>query len=138
MTAIKPAFEKVMVIDDTAIDMYISLRILSKNHFVNNPLEYNNAIDALQYLQDNQHISSMLPDIIFIDIYMPLMSGFEFMEAYEKLHDTLKNKCRVFIISSTSDARDIARIESDKNVTAFNQKPITNEFLQQIINGYHP
>jgi len=129
---LQPKFEKVMIIDDNIIDLYITKRLIIKNNFGKQVLEYAAAQEALKYLQDNQDNISLLPQIIFIDIYMPLMSGFEFLLAYDELPQTLKNHCRAFIISSTIDDNDIARARMDKNLTAFQVKPITKEFLDRI------
>ena len=60
------------------------------------------------------------------------MSGFEFLEAYDKLPLTLKDYCKVYIISSTIDDNDIARARRDKNVVSFQVKPINKEFLARI------
>ena len=133
MTAeIHPKFEKVMIIDDNNIDLYITKRLIIKNNFGKEVLEYNAAAEALKYLQDYQDNIPMLPLIIFIDIYMPEMSGFEFLEAYDKLPVALKKYCKVFIISSTIDEYDIERSSLDKNLTAFQVKPITKDFLDSI------
>lgn len=129
---LEPKFDKVMIIDDNNIDLYITKRLIIKNNFGKEVLEYDAAADALKYLQGNQDTISMMPQIIFIDIYMPGMSGFEFMEDYNKLPDTLKKYCKVYIISSTIDEYDIERSRSDKNLTAFQVKPITKEFLDSI------
>jgi CheY-like chemotaxis protein len=131
-TEIQPKFKKVMIIDDNNIDLYITKRLIIKNNFGKEVLEYNDAAEALKYLQDNQDNIPILPLIIFIDIYMPEMSGFEFLEAYDKLPITLKKYCKVFIISSTIDENDIERSRLDKNLTAFQVKPITKEFLDSI------
>jgi len=127
-----PKFEKVMIIDDNNIDLYITKRLIIKNKFGKKVLEYAEASEALKYLQDNQDNIPMLPMVIFIDIYMPGMSGFEFMEAYDKLPATLKKYCKVYIISSTIDEYDIERSRLDKNLTAFQVKPITKQFLDSI------
>lgn len=132
ITELKPKFETVMIIDDNIIDLYISSRMISKNNFGNKVLQYSVAVEALKYLQDNQDNISELPQVIFVDIYMPEMSGFEFLEAYDKLSPTLKNYCKAYIISSTIDNDDIARSRSDKNVVSFQVKPITKEFLDRI------
>ena len=129
---LQPKFERVMIIDDNIIDLYITKRLIIKNNFGKEVLEYAAAKEALKYLQDNQDTISLLPQIIFIDIYMPVMSGFEFLEAYDQLSDALKNYCKAFIISSTIDDNDIARARMDKNLTAFQVKPITKEFLDRI------
>ena len=132
MEKLEPKFEKVMIIDDNVIDLYITKRLVIKNNFGKKVLEFAAADEALQYLQDHQEEQSLLPQIIFLDIYMPVMSGFEFMEAYDKLPASLKTNCMIYIISSTIDENDIARSNKDKNITAFKVKPITKEFLNSI------
>jgi CheY-like chemotaxis protein len=132
MEKLEPKFERVMIIDDNVIDLYITKRLVIKNNFGKKVLEFSAADEALQYLQDHQEEQSLLPQIIFLDIYMPVISGFEFMETYDKLPVTLKKNCTVFIISSTIDENDIARSTKDKNITAFQVKPITKEFLNSI------
>ena len=133
ITELQPKFETVMIIDDNDIDIYISSRLIIKNYFGGKVLEYSNTKEALKYLQENQDNIAVLPQIIFVDIYMPEMSGFGFMEAYEKLSPALKNHCKTYIISSTIDNIDITRARSDKNVVSFHVKPITKEFLDRII-----
>lgn len=128
-----PKFETVMIIDDDMVDLYIISRMITKNNFGKNVLHYSEAQKAMKYLQENQDNISKLPQIIFMDIYMPLMSGFEFLEAYDKLSTTLKNYCKTYIISSTIDSEDIARSSSNKNVVSFHVKPINKEFLDRII-----
>jgi len=130
---IQSKFEKVMIIDDNYIDLYITNRLIIKNNFAKEVLPYDAAAEAIKYLQDNQENFSLLPQIIFTDIYMPGMSGFEFLEAYDSLNVALKKYCKVFIISSTIDDKDIERSLLDKNSTAFQVKPITKEFLDGIV-----
>lgn len=129
---IKPKFENVMIIDDNNIDLYITKRLIIKTNFGKKVLEYDDGAEALKYLQENQDNIPKLPQIIFIDIYMPGMSGFEFMESYDLLSDTVKKYCKVYIISSTIDEHDIERSRQDKNLTAFQVKPISKEFLNSI------
>jgi CheY-like chemotaxis protein len=132
MENLEPKFENVMIVDDNIIDLYITKRLIIKNNFGKKVLEYAAADEALKYLQDHQKSLLMMPQVIFIDIYMPIMSGFEFMVVYDKLPNAFKNNCKVFISSSSIDENDIARSDSDKNITAFREKPITKEFLNSI------
>ena len=129
---LQPKFKKVMIIDDNLTDLYISSRIIIKNNFGKKVLEYSSGKEALKYLQENQEKVQLLPKVIFIDIYMPAMSGFEFLEEYDKLSPTLKKYCKTFIISSTIDDYDIIRARTDQNVVFFQVKPITKEFLNRI------
>lgn len=133
ITEVQPRFETVMIIDDNIIDLYISSRMITKNNFGKNVLQYTAAEEALKYLQDHQNNIPELPKVIFVDIYMPVMSGFEFLEAYDKLSPTLKNHCKAYIISSTIDDDDIVKARTDTNVVSFQVKPITKEFLDRII-----
>lgn len=128
-----PKFETVMIIDDNLVDLYIISRMVTKNNFGKNVLHYTEAQEAMKYLHENQNNISKLPQIIFVDIYMPLMSGFEFLEVYDTLSATLKNYCKTYVISSTIDNEDIARSSNNKNVVSFHVKPITKEFLDRII-----
>ena len=128
----QPKFETVMIIDDNTIDLYVCSRMIIKNNFGKKVLQYSVATEALKYLQDNQNNFSELPQIIFVDIYMPVMSGFEFMTEYDKLSLALKQHCKVHIISSTIDNQDIVNSRTNDNVVSFQVKPITKEFLDRI------
>lgn len=121
-----------MVIDDNQIDLYIATKLLKNNHFANEILTYNAAMKALHYLKEHSQQRESLPQVILVDIYMPEMSGFEFMEAYEKLPETFKRDCKVYIVSSSIDSKDIIRANEDKNVIAFREKPLTKAFLDEI------
>jgi CheY-like chemotaxis protein len=123
-------FENVMVIDDNRIDLYIASRMITQNNFGKRVTQYSSAIEALKYLQKNQENISELPEVIFLDIYMPGMSGFEFMKEYDKLSASLKNICKVFIISSSLDEQDLNCANNDENIVAMKEKPITKEFLK--------
>ena len=125
-------FETIMIIDDNTIDLYITSRVIQKNNIARKVLEYTCALDAIDYLKQNAKNKSVLPNLIFVDIYMPLMSGFEFIQAYSKLPFDLKMHCRVFMVSSTIDDKDISRACADKHVNAFHEKPITKVFLEGI------
>lgn len=126
-------FENVMIIDDNVIDLYIASRMITKNNFGNNVLTYPKAQDALDYLKENQDNEAALPRVIFVDIYMPIMSGFEFLTSYNELPEKLKNYCDVYVISSTIDDYDIIRASTDVNIISFQVKPITKDFLDQIV-----
>ncbi|MFV8369934.1 response regulator [Flavobacterium sp. LB2R40] len=130
---LKPKFEKVIIVDDNPIERYCSSRMILNNNFGKKVIEFSLASEALAYLEENQENTNQIPQVIFIDLYMPHFSGFEFLEAYDKLPSTVKNKSKVFIVSNTIDNQDIARVCGTPNVVSFHQKPITKEFLDRII-----
>ncbi len=126
-------FERVILIDDNPIERYIFSRIILHNNFGKKVLEFSLASEALAYLEENREKIDQLPEVIFIDLYMPYFSGFDFLEAYDKLPLTLKNKIQLFIVSNTIDDIDIMQVCRDPNVVSFQQKPITKKFLNRII-----
>lgn len=123
-----------MIIDDNPVDLYITSMLMKKKSFAHEVLQYPAATQALQYLMTHADDPGQIPQIILVDIYMPEMSGFEFMEAYENLPPETKKHSKVYIVSSSIDSRDIGRASDDKNVIAFQEKPITREFLDSIAN----
>ena len=126
-------FDLVMIIDDNKIDLYISSQSITRSGFAKKIVQYSSALDALAYLHLNSKDVSLIPEVIFVDIYMPEMSGFEFMEAYNELPRYIKKRSRVYIVSSSIDKQDIERAEKDSNILAFHEKPLSRTLLETII-----
>ena len=127
------AFDKVMIIDDNALDLYIAAKLIANNNFSEQILEYNNGSAALEYLAENQENTDLLPQIIFVDIYLPIMDGFEFLENYNLLSPTLTDHCKIIMVSSTIDDRDIYRAKQDPSVSLFAVKPLTKSIFDHIL-----
>jgi two-component SAPR family response regulator len=127
-----PIFHKVMIVDDGQIDRFIASRLVLAHKFGEEIQEFESADDALDYLRIHQLDQSAWPDVIFLDIYMPIKSGFGFLEEYDSLNAALKLHCKVYMISSTSAFQDFERLNKEKNVIGFKEKPLTKEFLDNI------
>lgn len=122
----------VMVVDDTPEDLYISNRLITKFGGISQVIQFNMATDALEYLKTNIESNGPLPGVIFLDIHMPRMTGFEFMEQYDQLPENFRNGCRVYVLSSSFDQRDIDRANSNPNVSSFCEKPLSKDVLAKI------
>lgn len=127
-----PRFKKVMVIDDNEFDCYITAKLIDNTNLATEVLEFNSAELALQYLVENQNDLNMLPELIFLDIYMPLMDGFDFINMFRLLPEAVVNHCELCIVSTTVDDYHIHKAKIDESIRLFTSKPITVEFLQSL------
>lgn len=122
----------VMLVDDNDTDNFISKRIIEITKFANAVEIKNSGKSALEYLEKNKDNVEKLPDIIFLDINMPIVDGFVFLYEFEKFSDTVKQKCKVIILSSSDNKRDIDKIVNNDHVIRFITKPLTENALSEI------
>ncbi len=122
----------VMLVDDNDTDNFISRRIIEITEFAKNVEVKNSGKSALEYLEREQDNPAKLPDIIFLDINMPIVDGFVFLFEFEMFPDELKNKCKVVILSSSDNKRDIEKIVDNEHVIKFITKPLTDQALNDI------
>ena len=123
---------KVMLVDDNDTDNFISRRIIEITKFADDVIVKNSGKGALDYLDEFKDNASELPDIIFLDINMPIVDGFVFLYEYEKFGNIVKDKCRVIILSSSDNKRDIDKIVNNDYVIKFVTKPLTEKTLEEI------
>nr|WP_315147131.1 response regulator [uncultured Flavobacterium sp.] len=128
----EPKYNKIMIIDDNDIDTYITSTLIKINNFTNDLLEFDTGLKAIEYLEKNKNNDQELPDLILLDIYMPLMDGFEFLHLFEKIDPAITKKCKMCIVSSSIDDNDIVKARLDKNIYTFITKPVTAELLYSL------
>src|SRR6478672_10217102 len=97
----------ILLIDDNDIDNYINNHIISEHKIAERISIKNSAIDALDYLQAID--DAAFPDLIFLDISMPRMDGFGFLEALAKLPNAREKKCSVVMLTSSNSPEDRER-----------------------------
>lgn len=124
-----PKYKKIMLIDDNEIDNYIIKALLKNNNIAQEIVQFDNGLKAIEYLQTNKDIFENLPEIILLDIYMPIMDGFQFMDELQKIESIFIKNCKICVVSSSIDNNDIQRTMVDKNVFTYVTKPISAEFL---------
>lgn len=127
-----PSYTNVVLIDDDAIDNLINQKIMESNNFAENIQVFKTGQDALDYLQNTEATPDQLPDLIFLDINMPIMDGFQFMEKFEALSTTIHDKCKIIMLSSSISPRDIDRAASNRFVKKYLNKPLNARYLQAI------
>ncbi|GAB1444960.1 response regulator [Flammeovirgaceae bacterium] len=132
MEALNRAIDIVMLVDDNDTDNFISKRIIEITGFSKRVEVKNSGKSALDYIKENQNNSEELPNIIFLDINMPIVDGFVFLYEFEKFNELVKNKCKVIILSSSDNKRDIDKIVNNNHVIKFITKPLTEVALEEI------
>ena len=113
----------ILLIDDNDVDNYITRQMLLKNEIAENIVVKSSAIDALKFLHAIRNEPEMLPDYIFLDIRMPEMDGFDFLDQYSLFPDTVKEKCVIFMLTSSGDQKDVDRAAQYEYVKRFIRKP---------------
>jgi CheY-like chemotaxis protein len=121
-----------LIIDDNHIDQLVTKKLLSVKLNATQIQVVNNGKEGIQWLKANEH--SNLPMIILLDIKMPEMNGFEFMETFIKLDDKVKKRAKIFMLSSTLDPEDIARATNFEHVNSLLEKPLSIDALKRLIN----
>lgn len=127
------SFNRVLLIDDNFIDNFVHKKLLESLKISKNTIEFTNAIKALEYLHlfncfsvqpNKNHI-----DLILLDINMPEMDGWGFIEEYKKACNYKKTKTIIIVLSSSANKLDIERSEDEHFFSGFIQKPLTMEKL---------
>jgi CheY-like chemotaxis protein len=120
-------FKTCLLIDDNYIDNFVTRKILEGSNFVEEIVVVRSATDAITSLRDG----SIKPDVIFLDVRMPLMGGFEFLEEYDKI-DIDKTATKIFMLSSSLDPLDMRKSTDNKYITQFIHKPLTQKALEEL------
>ncbi len=124
-------YKKIMIVDDNEFDSYITARLIDNSNLAGEVIEFNSAKLALEFITENQFNTKILPEIILLDIYMPLMDGFEFIEKFRKLSNEANSYCKIYVVSTTIDDYYIHKAKIDENIR-FTSKPITTDFLSNL------
>ncbi|GGK78021.1 response regulator [Rufibacter glacialis] len=130
-------YQKVFLIDDDEIHNFLCESVIRSQQFATNVCSYLWAEEALEALgtlvKENPE---EFPEIIFLDINMPGMDGWEFIEEYRKLPLELTQKCLLFVLSSAVDKNDITHAKNLSEVNDFFSKPLTSDILHIISEQY--
>jgi CheY-like chemotaxis protein len=126
-------YKNIFLIDDDPITNIISTKIIKKS-FAFNVTAFTNAAEALERLKEwSSTEGAEFPEIIFLDINMPHMDGWEFLEEFQKLPSRLLEKCGVVMLTSSIDINDIEKSKLYTSVREFISKPLTPDKLRFLI-----
>ena len=124
-----------MLIDDNEIDNLINQKMIEAASIADHIYTHTGARSAIEFLRNMEKLevaSKVLPDVIFLDIDMPLMDGFQFLEEFEKLSSATKKLCKIIILTSSINPQDFDRSKKYKSVKLYLNKPLSNGSIQKI------
>lgn len=131
--------KSIMLIDDNSIDIFLNQKVIESLKFIERIQTFSGAVDALNYLKLIEDINAyhrlFAPQIILLDINMPIMNGFGFLEEFAKLKIFKQYPVDIFMLSSSLNSEEISRANNNKNVSGFISKPLTADKLLAQLNG---
>lgn len=122
----------ILLIDDNEIDNYISKNMIMRFEIAQKITVKNSGIEALQFLKNECTVAEDFPDIIFLDIRMPEMNGFEFLDEYAKLPSDLISQCDLYMLSSSSNDEDLKLASENPYVKRYFTKPFSELIFKLI------
>lgn len=126
--------KSVLIIDNDPIYRTISQKIIEKIDLAEAIFVEKNGYTAIQFLRHAIENNLQLPQIIFLDIEMPIMNGWEFMDEYCKLENKLLSGIIIYIVSSSISQVDKDKAKTYSEIKGFISKPLTIETLKSILN----
>jgi CheY-like chemotaxis protein len=119
------------IIDDDKIFTYVLSKQMKVVDFCENLLVFHNGLEAIKYLKPILESPEVLPDVILLDLNMPVMDGWQFLDEFIKFK--VSKKITVYIVSSSIDVADHAKAATYKAISNFYIKPISRDDLAQIM-----
>jgi CheY-like chemotaxis protein len=124
----------VCLIDDDNIYQYTARVILESTGLAKEIRSFYNGSEAIAYFRDEKNMQAdTLPDVIFVDINMPVMNGWEFLEEYHKFCAMLPKNIAVYVVSSSIDSNDMQKSRSYRAVNDYLVKPVNRSKYQELM-----
>ncbi len=131
----KFSFTTTLLIDDSEIDVLVNRRLIELTTFSENVVIARSAEEALFFLRHECSITEEAPDWIFLDMYLPLMSGYDFIEEFKKLPPFIKDKTKIVVLSVFQKQEQLEKVFENKFIFGHLEKPLSQEALKNLANG---
>jgi CheY-like chemotaxis protein len=124
-------FDLTYIIDDDPIFVIVLKKLLAKMNIFKEVKNLKNGLEALNDLNTVNDGQKIFPDVIFLDLNMPVLDGWQFLEELEKT--PYKDKLNIYVVSSTIDNREIVKCENYDSVKNFISKPTNSDDLNKAL-----
>lgn len=123
----------VALVDDDSIFQFTATRLIQSAKLAGQIISFENGGDAIQYLKENAASADKLPDHLFLDINMPFIDGWMFLEDFVQMKSTLAKEIKIYMVSSSIDQRDMNKAKEYSEVKEFVVKPVSIETFTRIL-----
>lgn len=124
--------DTVCIVDDDDIYQLTASFEIEKTNLVKNIIFFSNGLKAINYFKTEINNVEKLPDVMFLDLNMPIMDGWQFIEEYTLLKPTIQKLMIIYLVSSSVDQRDMDRAEKISAVYGYMVKPIGRQRLVEV------
>src|SRR6478609_8398410 len=128
----------ILLIDDDEPTNFINELVIKKANCTHKIVAKQGAREALEYLRSQEDGEHPCPDLIFLDINMPAMNGWDFLEEYRKLDEKQKGRIVIVMLTTSLNPDDEEKARGIKEINDFKSKPLTKEILEEILKKYYP
>lgn len=133
----RPTLDLILLVDDDETTNYVNKRLLTRLNVAKEIKIFTNGREALAYLQQAaEDETEKFPDLVFLDIKMPVMDGFTFLELYEKEDWGNHKPIVVLMLTSSASFYDLERLKTYKKVKRHISKALTDADVREILQEY--
>lgn len=122
----------IFIVDDDPIHQQIANIMIRRQGIGENVKAFSDAQDTLDYLKQHQDEPALLPDLILLDLNMPVMDGWEFLNDYAGFYEQLSKEIGIFVLTSSIDDKDRKKVDNFSFVKGYLTKPLSNEIITKL------
>ncbi len=126
------SYKHILLIEDSEIDVLVYRRLMELMHFASHVTITSTAEEAVDFLRHEITNENQAPDLILLDMHLPGMSGFDFLNLFNSLPGFIVNKTKIVVLSVFQKQEEIDRLTENKSVLGQLDKPLTQESLRKI------
>jgi CheY-like chemotaxis protein len=124
--------KEILLVDDDSINLLLCELLSQKEGFAEKCVKCFNGLEAINYLKKTVEEDQLAPDLIFLDINMPVMNGWDFLNEFEQIKPMLRRRPKIIVLSSSPDPNDVTKAYSYSEVIHFISKPLQAQSLRDI------